>query len=134
MKPIALASLAALAGIVLLLAACNSDGADAPAATATLESASTPVAGLDGGTLFAQSCSTCHGVDLRGTDLGPPLLDRIYAPGHHSDAAFRLAVQQGVTAHHWRFGNMPKIEGLTDEQVGAIIEFVRAQQLEAGVH
>ena len=89
---------------------------------------------VDGRSLFIQSCSTCHGVDLQGTDRGPPFLNPIYGPGHHSDAAFRLAVQRGVISHHWRFGNMPKIEGLTDEQVEEILKFVREQQALAGIH
>ncbi|MDA0226268.1 MAG: c-type cytochrome, partial [Proteobacteria bacterium] len=28
--------------------------------------------------LFETHCGSCHGVDLRGTDKGPPLLHRIY--------------------------------------------------------
>ncbi len=123
----------AIAILVLLaaIAACTSGDAEPPAPTAA--PAPPTAVSLDGRTLFIQSCSTCHGVDLQGTDRGPPFLNRIYGPGHHADASFRLAVKRGVISHHWRFGNMPKIEGLTDEQVEEIIKFVRVQQALAGI-
>ena len=126
---VAVASAIALAAV---LAACTS-GDDAPPAPTAAPAPPTAVS-LDGRTLFIQTCSVCHGVDLQGTDRGPPFLNRIYGPGHHSDASFRLAVQRGVIAHHWRFGNMPKIEGLSDEQVEEIIKYVREQQALAGIH
>ena len=42
---------------------------------------------------------------------GPPLVHKIYQPGHRSDMAFVLAAQNGVRAHHWPFGNRPPVEG-----------------------
>lgn len=129
--------LAALA-VSLILAACTGDGSGAPTPTPTPPPAATPaptaVPILDGGTLFRQTCAVCHGVDLKGTNQGPPFLDRLYHPNHHSDASFRLAVQRGVIAHHWPFGNMPKIEGLSDQQIEAIITYVRDQQQQAGLY
>lgn len=41
------------------------------------------------------TCATCRGPDLRGSTMGPPLLDPIYASGHHPDAAIRAAVANG---------------------------------------
>ena len=73
------------------------------------------------------------GADLRGTENGPPFLDRIYEPGHHPDVAFMAAAMMGARAHHWDFGNMPPIEGITEEQIQAIIDYVRAEQRAAGV-
>ena len=90
-------------------------------------------AGLDGRGLYAQTCASCHGADLAGTTSGPPFLDAIYRAGHHSDASFLLAVRRGARSHHWEFGNMPLIEGLSDEQVAAIVEFVRERQAAAGI-
>ena len=121
---------AALVASLALVAACGGDEDTPPVVTP----GATPPATLDGETLFRQSCAVCHGIDLQGTNQGPPFLDRVYHPNHHSDAAFRLAVQRGVIAHHWRFGNMPKIEGLSDEQVEAIIAYVRQQQQLAGLY
>ena len=89
--------------------------------------------GVDGAVLFGQACASCHGANLDGTADGPPFIDSIYRPGHHADAAFLLAVRRGVRSHHWDFGNMPQIEGLGDEQVAAIVEFVRERQRAAGI-
>jgi mono/diheme cytochrome c family protein len=88
---------------------------------------------MDGASLYAQACSSCHGSDLRGTDQGPPFLDAVYRPGHHGDASFLVAVRSGARSHHWDFGNMPPIDGLSDEQVRAIVEYVRGQQRAAGI-
>ena len=133
------AAAAAVLTLLAVVAACTGGGNEPPAPTATPSAATAAPApptavSVGGRALFIQTCSTCHGVDLQGTDRGPPFLNPIYGPGHHSDAAFRLAVQRGVISHHWRFGNMPKIEGLTDEQVEEILKFVREQQALAGIH
>ena len=53
-------------------------------------------------------------------------------PGHDADAAFLLAVRRGVQQHHWRFGDMPPIEGLSDDDISAITAFVRSVQEEVG--
>lgn len=81
-----------------------------------------------GGQLYAANCAQCHGADLRGTDQGPSHLSEVYEPGHHGDGAFLLAVQAGVRPHHWSFGAMPPIEGLTPADVEAIVAFVRETQ------
>lgn len=124
----------ALVAALALAGACAEEEAPRPAPTPVASPAATAVPILDGETLFRQTCAVCHGVDLQGTAQGPPFIDRLYHPNHHSDAAFRLAVQRGVIAHHWPFGNMPKIEGLSEQQVEAIIAYVRAQQQEAGLY
>ena len=126
--------LAALVVAIALGVACEGEPDVAPAPPPAASPAATAVPILDGQTLFRQTCAVCHGVDLQGTNQGPSFLNRIYAPGHHSDASFRLAVQRGVVAHHWTFGNMPKIEGLSDVQVEAIIAYVREQQKQAEVY
>ncbi|HSJ83138.1 MAG TPA: cytochrome c [Acidimicrobiia bacterium] len=78
--------------------------------------------------LYAANCAECHGADLRGTDKGPSPLSEVYEPDHHADGAFLLAVQAGSRAHHWSFDDMPPIEGLSTEDVQAIVAFVREQQ------
>lgn len=92
-----------------------------------------PFDGTTGAELYAQACASCHGADLRGTGHGPPLLDRIYEPGHHPDVAFMAAAMMGARSHHWDFGNMPPIEGITEEQVLAIVEYVRSEQRGVGI-
>ena len=87
----------------------------------------------DGGELFAANCAACHGGRAEGTDAGPPLVHRLYVPGHHSDAAFQSAVKNGVFAHHWDFGDMPAVAGVSEEEVAAIVGYVRGLQREAGL-
>lgn len=85
-----------------------------------------------GAGLYEANCAQCHGAELRGTAQGPSLLSVVYEPNHHSDAAFLLAVTQGVQPHHWDFGPMPPIPGLTAEDVAAIVSFVRDRQQTEG--
>lgn len=86
-----------------------------------------------GEALFRNYCARCHGEGARGTDHGPPFLSKIYEPNHHGDSAFQLAPLNGVRAHHWNFGDMPKVEGITPEEIQVIIPYIRWVQKEAGV-
>lgn len=116
----------AVLGLALLsVAGCGGGGTDDVAAQ-------DPALVAEGSDLYAANCAECHGEDLRGTEQGPPFLSPIYEPGHHSDGAFLLAVQTGVRAHHWNFGDMPPVEGLTPEDVEAIVAFVRETQRTEG--
>lgn len=83
--------------------------------------------------LFGKNCAACHGADLKGTDKGPPLLHKIYEPSHHGDAAFQLAVKNGTRAHHWGFGDMPPVPGVTPDEVAHITAWVRAEQRKVGI-
>ena len=85
-----------------------------------------------GKTLFEQNCSVCHGPAGDGTTQGPPLVHIIYEPSHHADAAFVLAARNGVRAHHWRFGDMAPLPGVTDEMVLEIVGYIRWLQREVG--
>ncbi|MBI5235719.1 MAG: cytochrome c [Deltaproteobacteria bacterium] len=91
-------------------------------------------AAFDGEKLFNARCGSCHGVKGAGTGKGPPLVHRIYEPNHHADITFRWAVERGVKAHHWNFGDMPKLDGVKLEEVEAIIKYVRDTQKEAGIY
>jgi mono/diheme cytochrome c family protein len=86
-----------------------------------------------GEALYNKNCSRCHGLKGAGTDKGPPLVHDIYKPSHHGDMAFHLAVMNGVRAHHWRFGDMPKIEGVGMAEAGMITKYIRSIQREAGI-
>jgi mono/diheme cytochrome c family protein len=83
---------------------------------------------------FDANCSACHGANAAGTDKGPPLIHSLYRPGHHADFAFQRAAMGGVQAHHWRFGNMPPVEGVTQKQVEWITKYVREMQGANGVN
>jgi mono/diheme cytochrome c family protein len=83
---------------------------------------------------FNAKCAVCHGASAAGREgKGPPLVHKIYEPNHHSDMAFVMAAKNGVRSHHWRFGNMPPVDGVTDADVKAITAYVRALQKENGV-
>lgn len=84
---------------------------------------------------FVANCAACHGVNASGQDgVAPPLVHIIYEPNHHGDASFYRAVQQGVRAHHWRFGNMPPVEGVSEQEVASIITYVRELQRANGIN
>jgi len=86
-----------------------------------------------GKVLFKANCAGCHGPKADGTDQGPPFVNDIYNPGHHPDAAFLSAAKNGVRAHHWRFGNMPPVEGITEAEIVAIVKYVRELQEANGI-
>lgn len=83
---------------------------------------------------FEAKCADCHGANAAGQNgVAPPLVHKIYEPGHHSDMAFVLAARNGVRAHHWDFGNMPPVEGLTDADLKMIARYVRELQAANGI-
>lgn len=86
----------------------------------------------EGEALYRVSCAACHGSDLRGTAVGPSHLSVIYNPGHHGDGAFAVAAIAGVKAHHWRFGDMAPVAGITEEDLVRIIAFIREAQRTEG--
>lgn len=84
---------------------------------------------------FNAKCAACHGDSGAGRDgLGPPLIHKIYEPGHHGDMSFQLAAMNGVRAHHWAFGNMPAVEGITPSDITNITTYVRAIQRANGIN
>ncbi|HJU69929.1 MAG TPA: cytochrome c [Gemmatimonadaceae bacterium] len=100
---------------------------------ARIELAPTPAEHREGDSLFTAHCAQCHGESARGTEQGPPLLHIIYEPSHHGDAAFVLAAQRGVVAHHWQFGNMPPQPQVDSAALRKIIAYVRWAQREVGI-
>ena len=130
----------------LLAFACGADNSDATdsltpasvpaAATSTAAPSPTGTAAApavpDGAAVYQQYCAECHGVDLRGTDKGPSQLSIIYEPNHHGDYAYRVAIREGTREHHWWFGDMPPVEGITDLEIEKVISFIRAEQERLG--
>lgn len=115
-------ALGATVGLSAGLAACGSGGDGGSADSLTDR----------GAEVYAESCASCHGADLRGTDRGPSALSIVYEPNHHPDESFRRAIAAGAPQHHWDFGPMPPVDGLSDEEVDAVIAFVRAEQQRLG--
>ena len=110
--------------VLLLTAGCGGDGG-AQQGTADAVQA--------GERLFNANCSACHGVGAVGTNQGPPLIDRTYHPGHHNDFSIRNAIKNGVRSHHWDFGNMLPVPGVSEDDAEKIICYIRDTQLANGI-
>ena len=85
--------------------------------------------------IFESACVACHGTNAAGVEgAGPPLIHVIYEPSHHADESFQRAVAMGVRSHHWRFGDMPPVDGLTRGDVAMVIDYIREIQRANGIH
>jgi mono/diheme cytochrome c family protein len=83
---------------------------------------------------FEAVCATCHGSALRGTDNGPPLLHPFYAPGSaHGDDVILAAMNTGAKSHMWKFGDMPKPDGLKPGQDKDVLAYIRTMQAANGL-
>lgn len=89
--------------------------------------------GQRGQAAFGTYCASCHGADAGGTGSGPPLIHIVYHPGHHGDMAFVMAAQRGSQAHHWKFGDMPPVTGISEAEIADIIAFIREVQKANGI-
>ncbi len=127
------AGLLPVAGLLILTACQQADTSGQGRQRLHLPASDFVADATRGQQLFQASCAACHGQDLGGTDKGPPLVHAVYRPSHHADLAFQLAVQNGVRAHHWPFGDMAPIEKVTPEDVANIIAYVRKEQQAAGI-
>ena len=70
----------------------------------------------------------CHGLELEGSKQGPPLLHPLYKPSHHDDKSFYRAALKGVRQHHWNFGDMPAVPGVTPGKMDRIVPYLRYYQ------
>lgn len=103
-----------------------------PAAPVTTTSPTTTEVDL-GMALYDSVCSVCHGVQLRGGSLGPSLLEPSYAPDVLDDDAIVAAMTKGVEQRLWEFGPMPAAQGLSRDEIDAIIGYIRTVQATRGV-
>lgn len=82
---------------------------------------------------FEANCASCHGQNAAGSEIGPPLVHKIYEPSHHGDGSFYSAVRYGVRAHHWSFGDMPAQPDVSELEMADIIVYVREIQRANGI-
>lgn len=87
-----------------------------------------------GKALYDAKCAACHGADLKGSVQGPPMLHKFYESSHHGDRAFQAAARYGVRAHHWNFGNMAPVAGVTADDVAHITAYIRKEQQQVGIY
>ena len=122
--------------VALAITGCapGDDGQTAAVEPSELLTIAVPAEFRSGEALFEQHCASCHGEKALGTAVGPPLVHIVYEPSHHADYAFYMAVGQGVRAHHWRFGDMPAIPGIEQDEVTQIIAYERWLQRQVGIH
>ena len=133
--------LIAVAIMAFALAGCSAEEPAAPGYSAPQSSGDAPAVVVpalsdkarSGEQVFNANCALCHGPNASGTGLGPPLVHKIYEPGHHQDFSFQSAVRNGVPAHHWQFGNMPPVPTVTDEDIPKIICYIRELQRANGI-
>lgn len=83
---------------------------------------------------FEEHCAHCHGDLAAGSASGPPLISPLYQPSRHGNLAFQRAVAMGVQSHHWQYGDMPPMGDLAQDDVAAVIRYVRELQRENGIH
>jgi len=138
MRKKTITGLHALLGMLASIAwtGCNTDTTDSSSQTETNTASATTISTSDpvrGASLFATNCAACHGQGGMGSDQGPPLINRIYESSHHSDFAFYRAVSNGSRQHHWKFGDMPPVPGVSIEDTANIIAYIRQQQRRAGI-
>lgn len=116
-------------------AAPSATSAEAPAALAVVKLPDTLSPQAQIGKLgFDAKCATCHGANAAGqADIAPPLIHIIYEPSHHGDESFQRAAAQGVSGHHWPFGDMPPVEGVTTGDIKMITAYIRELQRANGI-
>ena len=112
-----------------LLAACEPRPSSAPG----FDPGPVPAELAEGERRYNRNCRLCHGPLGTGAEAGPPLVHKIYEPGHHGDAAFQLAITRGVRAHHWRFGDMPPMPEMDSSEIAGVTAYVRWLQQKAGI-
>lgn len=83
--------------------------------------------------LYEKNCAACHGQFGNGSSNGPPFMSPIYKPSHHGDEAFYRAPMNGAKAHHWKFGDMPPVEGITRRKLSKIVPYIRWMQQQYGI-
>ena len=84
---------------------------------------------------FEVSCVSCHGENAASIGcVAPPLVHAIYERRLHGDESFQQAAAVGVRAHHWKFGNIPAVEGVTRGNIKMVTAYIRELQHANGIY
>ena len=84
---------------------------------------------------FEASCISCHGENAASIGcVAPPLVHAIYERRLHGDESFQQAAAVGVRAHHWKFGNIPAVEGVTRGNIKMVTAYIRELQHANGIY
>lgn len=108
-------------------------GAVEPEHTARHAAPVLSTAAVQGRGVFEARCASCHGRGARGSRQGPPLVHEVYGASQFADEAIVQAVRAGVAAKRWQFGNMPKIGGVSDIELTALVRYIRELQIAHGI-
>jgi mono/diheme cytochrome c family protein len=88
----------------------------------------------DPAALFANNCAVCHGRAGEGVDdQGPSLLEAAYLADALSDEAIASAVRDGVASSDERWAPMPGFPRFDDEELDAVVGYVRELQRRAAL-
>ncbi|WP_334130239.1 c-type cytochrome [Sneathiella sp.] len=101
---------------------------------ADVTSATLTPRGEEGQLVFDTECAYCHGFNASGRDgVGPPLVHMMYGPDSLDDAAFGRAIRSGAAQSKWPFGDMPPDPEIKDEEIAALLVYVRELQKANGI-
>ena len=56
--------------------------------------------------------------------VASPLSHTIYEQVHNGDESFQRVAAGGVPAHHWPFGNVPAVEGVTRGDIKIVTAYI----------
>ena len=83
-----------------------------------------PIGSIAKGEELAKGCAACHGADLRGTTLAPPIAGRHASYTARQLWDFKLGARRGDVAALMK----PAVEKLTEDELIAITAYVASRQ------
>lgn len=110
--------------VAAVIAGCGDDPVTVP---------TVPGDAVAGAAVYERSCADCHGAGGIGADDGPALLEARYALPGFDDLSFVTAVVRGVSGDEAEHGGMPRIRGLSEQDLADLLAFVRGLQRDAGL-
>jgi mono/diheme cytochrome c family protein len=110
--------------VLMTVAGCGDDPVSVP---------SVPGDVAAGAAVYERSCAGCHDAGAAGDGGGVSLVDARFALPGFDDVAFVTAIVRGVSADGSEHGGMPRIRGLSEQDLADLLAFVRGLQRSAGL-